>query len=292
MNAFDYAAPQSVDEAISLLSAGNGDVGVLAGGTDLIAQLKENRRQIGLLLDLKKIPETTALSFDEGNGLHIGAATACSAIYNHDAVTSRYPALVDCTSLIGSVQIQNRGSLGGNICNSSPAADCPPAVIVLGGVCNIAGPNGTRSVAAEDFFTGPGQNVLEAGELLISIDIPTPAANSGAFSLRFIPRNEMDIAVANAAASVVLSDDKSTIESARVAIGAVAPTPLLVADAGAALAGKSVDDGDAIEAASAASRAAANPITDMRGTIEQRVHLAGVLTRRAIEGAVQRAKES
>ena len=292
MNAFDYAAPQSVDEALSLLSAGNGNVGVLAGGTDLIAQLKENKRQIGLLLDLKKIPETTALSFDEGSGLHIGAATACSDIYNFDVVSSRYPALVDCTSLIGSVQIQNRGSLGGNICNASPAADGPPAVIVLGGVCNIIGPNGARSVAAEDFFTGPGQSVLEAGELLISVEFPTPAANSGAFFLRFIPRNEMDIAVANAAVSVVLSDDKSTIESARVAIGAVAPTPLLVADAGAALAGKAVDDEDAIEAACAASRAAAKPITDMRGTIEQRVHLAGVLTRRAIEGAVQRAKES
>ena len=292
MNAFDYAAPQSVDEAISLLLAGNGSVGILAGGTDLITLLKEGRRKIDLLLDLKKIPEMTALTFGEDSGLYIGAATTCSTIYHYDVVSSRYPALVDCASLIGSVQIQNRGSIGGNMCNASPAADSPPAVIVLGGVCHIIGSNGSREVAAEDFFTGPGQSVLEKGELLIAVHFPTPVANSGAFFLRFIPRNEMDIAVANAAVSVVLNGDKTTIESAKVAIGAVAPTPLLVADAGAALVGKSVDDEDAIEAACAASRAAANPITDMRGTIEQRIHLSGVLTRRAIEGAVQRAKES
>lgn len=291
MNAFDYVAPRSVDEAISLLSAGNGNVGVLAGGTDLIAQLKENRRKIDLLLDLKRIPEATALTFDEA-GLHIGAATPCSKIYMSDVVKSRYPALVDCTALIGSIQIQNRGSMGGNFCNASPAADTPPSVIVQGGVCCIVGPGGEREVAAEDFFLGPGQNALQAGELLIAIRIPTPVANSGAFFLRFIPRNEMDIAVANAAAAVVLDEAKATIQSARVSIGAVAPTPLLVVAAGDALAGKSTDDEDAIQAACEAARAAANPISDMRGTIEQRVHLSGVLTGRAIRGAIQRAKES
>lgn len=291
MNAFDYAAPKSVDEAISLLSAGNGNVGVLAGGTDLIAQLKENRRKIDLLLDLKRIPEATALTFDEA-GLHIGAATPCSKIYTSEVVKSRYPALVDCTALIGSIQIQNRGSMGGNFCNASPAADTPPSVIVQGGVCRIVGPGGEREVAAEDFFLGPGQNALQAGELLIAIRIPTPVANSGAFFLRFIPRNEMDIAVANAAAAVVLDEANATIQSARVSIGAVAPTPLLVAAAGDALAGKSTDDEDAIQAACEAARAAANPISDMRGTIEQRVHLSGVLTGRAIRGAIQRAKES
>ena len=292
MNAFDYAAPQSVDEAVSLLGAGNGDVGVLAGGTDLIAQLKENRRKIDLLLDLKRIPEATALRFDEEEGLHIGAATPCSQIYTSDVVQSRYPALVDCTSLIGSIQIQNRGSMGGNFCNASPAADTPPSVIVQGGVCCIVGPRGVREVAAEDFFLEPGQSALRAGELLIAIRVPVPAANSGAFFLRFIPRNEMDIAVANAAAAVVLDEGKATIQSARVSIGAVAPTPLLVSDAGDALAGKSTDDEDAIQTACEAARAAANPISDMRGTIEQRVHLSGVLTGRAIRGAIQRAKES
>lgn len=291
MNAFDFAAPRSVDEAVSLLKGSNGDVALLAGGTDVIAQLKEGRRKIRLMLDVKKISELMTLKFDAKSGLTIGAAVPCSAIYTHADVKKFYPALVDCASIIGSVQIQNRASIGGNFCNASPAADSPPAVIVLAGVCHIAGPNGRRQVPAVEFFKGPGKNALGSGEFLVSIQIPVPKPHSGAFSLRFIPRNEMDIAVANAAAAVVLSDDHSKIVSARIAIGAVAPTPLLVAEAGAALEGKAISDA-AIDAAAAASRAAAKPISDMRGTIEQRIHLVGVLTQRAINGAIQRAKES
>ena len=290
MNAFDYAAPQSVDEALSLLSNGK-QVGLLAGGTDIIAAMKEGRRKIDLLLDLKKIPDTQVLSYDAENGLRVGAATACCKIYENEDVRKKYPALVDSTSLIGSIQVQSRASIGGNLCNSSPAADSIPTLIVLSGTCHIVGPNGTRTVAVEDFCTGPGQNVLGNGEFLVSLTFPSPAPNSGAFFLRFIPRNEMDIAVVNAAVSVVLSDDHNSIVSARVAIGAVAPTPLLVTEAGDALAGQAISD-DVIEKAAEASRAAANPITDMRGTIEQRVHLAGVPTRRALQGAIERAKES
>jgi len=288
LNAFDYAAPTSVDEAVSLLAQGNGAVGVLAGGTDLIPQLKEGRRKPGLLLDIKKIPETTELLFDSATGLKIGAAVSCATIYGNPDVRAHYPALVDCASLIGSVQIQNRASLGGNFCNASPAGDSPPAVIALGGVCVIVGPNGQREVAAEDFFIGPGENALAQGEMLLRIEIPAPVGHSGAFSLHFIPRNEMDIAVVNAAASVVLSEDNQSIVSARICIGAVAPVPLLVPDAASALEGQAVSD-DVIEKAGAAARAAAEPISDMRGTVEQRIHLAGVLTRRAIQGAVARA---
>ncbi|MFT5368412.1 MAG: CO/xanthine dehydrogenase FAD-binding subunit [Candidatus Latescibacterota bacterium] len=289
LNAFDYAAPQSVDEAVSLLQKGNGKVGILAGGTDILPQLKENRRKIDLLLDIKKLPEANVLSFDASNGLRIGSAVSCSTTYNHPDVRTRYPALVDCSSLIGSVQIQNRATLGGNLCNASPAGDSPPAVIVLGGVCEVIGPNGQREIAAEDFFTAPGRNAMEAGEFLLAVRFPAPVAHSGAFFLRFIPRNEMDIAVANVAVSLVLDGD--TITSARVAIGAVAPTPLLVAEAGAALVGQTISD-ETIEKACVATRAAAKPISDMRGTIEQRVHLTGVLTKRAIQGAIERAKES
>jgi len=289
LNAFDYAAPQSVDEAVSLLQQGNGSVGILAGGTDILPQLKENRRKIDVLLDIKKVPEVNVLSFDATEGLRVGSGVSCANIYHNADVQKHYPALVDCTSLIGAIQIQNRATVGGNMCNASPAGDSPPAVIVLGGICEVAGPNGQRDIAAEDFFTGPGQNALEAGEFLVAIRFPAPAANSGAFSLRFIPRNEMDIAVANAAVSLVLDGD--TITAARVAIGAVAPTPLLVAEAAEALVGQTISD-DVIEKACEASRAAAKPISDMRGTVEQRVHLAGVLTKRAIQGAIERAKES
>ncbi len=290
MNAFDFAAPKSVDEVLALLKGRNGEVALLAGGSDLIAQLKEGRRKIQLMVDVKKIPELTALKFDAKSGLTIGSAVSCSSIYHHADVQKHYPALVDGTSLIGSVQIQNRASIGGNFCNASPAADSPPAVIVLGGVCQIAGPKGRREIPAEQFFKGPGKNALESGEILVSIHLPAPKAQSGAFSLRFIPRNEMDIAVANAAAYVELSADHKTIVTARIAIGAVAPTPLLVTAAGSALSDKTISE-EVIEAAAAASRAAAKPISDMRGTIEQRIHLAGVLTKRAINGAILRAKE-
>ena len=289
MNAFDYAAPQSVAEAVTLLQKGNGKVGILAGGTDILAQLKESRRKIDLLLDIKKIPEANEISFDAKNGLRIGSAVSCSDTYNNADVKKHYPALVDCTSLIGSVQIQNRATIGGNMCNASPAGDSPPAVIVLGGICEVVGPKGARDIASQDFIKSPGRSALEPGEFLVAIRFPAPVAHSGAFSLRFIPRNEMDIAVANAAASLVLDGNKIT--SARVAIGAVAPTPLLVAEAGAALEGQIISD-EVIEKACAASRAAAKPISDMRGTVEQRVHLAGVLTKRAIIGAIERAKES
>ncbi|MDA0709267.1 MAG: xanthine dehydrogenase family protein subunit M [bacterium] len=289
LNAFDYAAPQSVDEALSLLKNGNGKVGIFAGGTDILPQIKENRRKIDLLLDIKKLPEANVLTYDAKNGLRIGSAVSCSDIYSHPDVRTHYPALVDCASLIGSVQIQNRSTIGGNMCNASPAGDSPPALIVLEAVCEVIGPKGKRDIAAEKFFVSPGRSALEAGELLLAIRVPAPKAHSGAFSLRFIPRNEMDIAVANAAVSLVLNGN--TITSARVAIGAVAPTPLLVAAAGAALAGQKISD-EVIEKACAASRAAAKPITDMRGTIEQRVHLAGILTKRAILGAIERAKES
>ena len=178
----------------------------LAGGTDLLVQLRGGRRTADLVVDMKDIPELNELSYDAGNGLTIGAATACYQIYQDQAVASAYPGLVDSASLIGSIQIQGRASIGGNLCNSAPSADAVPAVIALGGVANIAGPNGTRQVAVEDFCTGPGRNVLEPGEILVSIHVPAPQANSGANYLRFIPRNEMDIAVAGVGTSVVLDE--------------------------------------------------------------------------------------
>jgi carbon-monoxide dehydrogenase medium subunit len=206
-------------------------------------------------------------------------------------VARAYSALIDSASLIGGIQIQSRASIGGNLCNSSPAADSIPTLIALGAICHIAGPNGERTVPADQFCTAPGRNVLEAGELLIWLEIPPPAPRSGAQFLRFIPRNEMDIAVVNCAVSLALNESRDRIASARIAIGAVAPTPLLVPEAGAALAGAALNS-EAWEPALDAVRAACRPITDMRGSIAQRRHLAGVLTRRAIEGAVARARES
>lgn len=291
MYEFEYSAPSSVDDAVSILAENGDDARILAGGTDIIAQLKENRRRLKVLVDIKKIPEANELSFDPSYGLHMGAGVPCYRTYEDPTIHGVYPCLTDATQLIGSIQIQGRATVAGNLCNSSPAADCIPALIVLGAVAKIVGPNGTREVAAEDFCTAPGRNVMESSEFVVSIHIPAPAKHSGGFSLRFIPRNEMDIAVVNAAAYVVLSDDHKSFVSARISVGAAAPTPLYLTAVGDLLEGKQITD-EIIEEAAGIAREAANPITDMRGTIEQRIHLAGVLTRRAINGAIERAKGS
>ena len=286
MQAVKYVRAASVEEASRLLLEGGAGARVLAGGTDVIVQARERTRDIDLFVDVKHIPEVMALSYDAADGLTIGAATPCYEIYGNETVRDLYPSLVDSTSLIGGTAIQGRASLGGNLCNSSPAADGIPTLIVLEATVEIAGPNGRRSVAVEDFCTAPGRNVLDAGEFVVSLNFPVPAAGSGARFLRFIPRNEMDIAVTNAATQLRI--ENGSVAWARVAIGAVAPTPLLVADAAAALVGQPLSD-DTIAAAAAASRAATNPIDDMRGSIRQRVHLAGVLTERTIRQAAERA---
>ena len=290
MHAFDYATPESVADAVVMLSDHGKNACVLAGGTDLIVQLRENRRRTDLVVDVKKIAELNALSYDAATGLTIGAAVPCYRIYGDGEIAAAYPGLMDAAKLVGGTGIQGRASLGGNLCNASPAGDTIPPMIVLGGTAGIAGPDGTRSVAVEDFCTAPGRTVLGDGEFLVSLHFPAPSPNSGAFYRRFIPRNEMDIAVVGVGASVVLSGDKSSFVSARIAVGAVAPTPLFVREAGEALAGEPVSD-EAIQRAADIVRDAARPISDMRGTAEYRKHLTSVLTRRVVQGAVQRAKE-
>jgi CO/xanthine dehydrogenase FAD-binding subunit len=289
MEVQDYVAPSSVDEAVAVLGKHGSSARILAGGTDLIVQVRERRRQVAVMVDVKSIPDMTALEWTAAGGLRLGAATSCARIYRDAEVAKKYPALIDSASLIGGIQIQSRASIGGNLCNSSPAADSIPTLIALGVSCEIAGPSGRRTVPVEEFCTAPGQNTMQPNELLVALNFPAPAANSGAAFERFIPRNEMDIAVANAAASVVLSADGGTFTSARVSLGAVAATPLFVRAAGDALAGQPVNAAS-IEKAAEAARAAAKPITDMRGSTSQRRHLAGVLTTRVLEKAVERAR--
>jgi carbon-monoxide dehydrogenase medium subunit len=289
VQAFEYSAPRTLDEAVRFLRRnGAGEPRVLAGGTDLIVQLREGRRQAALVVDIKHIPELMELRHDDRTTT-IGAAVPCARIYGDAEMRRRFPALIESASLIGGIQIQSRASLGGNLCNASPAADSVPTLIALGAACGVDGPEGERVVLAEHFCSGPGENALRPGELLVRIVLPAPQPHAGAAFERFIPRNEMDIAVANAAAHVVLSDDGTRFASARVAVGACAPTPLLVREAGEALAGQAVGD-EAIGRAAEAVRAAVRPITDMRGSAAQRRHLAGVLVRRVIERAVERAR--
>ena len=287
MQKVKYARANSVDEAIALLDKGGATARPLAGGTDLIVQARERRRQVELFVDIKPIPETQDLKYDARNGLTIGASLPAYKIYGNENVRRLYPALVDATSVIGGTAIQGRASLGGNLCNSSPAADSVTAMIALEAVANIAGPKGRRSVPVETFATGPGRNILEQGEFVVSIHFPAPAPNSGTAWDRFIPRNEMDIAVVNA--GVQLRFDGGRVSWAKVAIGAVAPTALVVPAAAEALVGRPLSDAT-IKAAAEAAMAAARPIDDMRGSIRQRKHLVGVYVERMIRKAAERAR--
>jgi carbon-monoxide dehydrogenase medium subunit len=289
LKAIDYAAPKTLAEATALLNQHGDRARVLAGGTDIIVQVRENRRDLDLLVDVKNIPEVNELSYDALKGLKLGAAVPCYRIYENAEIAKAYPGLIDAVSLIGGIQIQSRASVGGNLCNASPAADSIPTLIVHETVCVIAGAKGTREVPAEAFCTGPGKTCLTKGEMLVSLVIPPLKANFGARYFRFIPRNEMDIAVVGVGVSLTLDANKTRVTAARVALGAVAPTPLLATDAGAALVDGAISDA-LIDKAAAAAQAASKPISDMRGDADFRRHLVGVLTKRAIQGALERAR--
>lgn len=286
MKWFDYQAPRTMGEAVEAMTL-HPTARALAGGTDLLVQMRAGRRTPDLIVDIKKIPELNQLHFEPGMGLTLGAAVPCYRIYNDTVVSRAYPSLAEVANIIGGTQIQGRASIGGNLCNAAPSADAIPLLIALGATCRIVGPGGERTLPVDQFCIAPGQNALAAGELLVSIQIPSTPASAAARYLRFIPRNEMDIAVAGAGVSVVL--ENGHIQSARIALSSVAPTPLPV-DA-TSLAGKAADEAT-IQKAGELAAAAAKPITDMRGTADYRRHLCAVLTRRALASAIAAAKES
>ena len=281
-----YTSPLTVSEATELLGQNPG-ARVLAGGTDLMVDMRLSRSIPKLIVDIKNIAQTREISLSD-DGLVLGAAVPSADLTDHPTLRKSYPGLVEAAELIGSSQIQSRASLGGNLCHSSPAADTVPALVVLRAVCRIAGPGGERRVAVEDFCTAPGVNVLADGEFLVAFEIPAPGPASADAYLRFIPRNEMDIAVVGSGVNVTL-DGSGTCTAARVALGAVAPTVILVPAASDALIGSSIEDAD-LEAAAAAASAASRPISDRRGTVEFRRHVAGVLTKRAASAARNRAR--
>jgi carbon-monoxide dehydrogenase medium subunit len=288
MRDFEYEAPTSLADALALLARHNGKARPLAGGTDLIDQVRLGRLQPDLLLDIKKIADLNRLEVGS-HGVRLGAAVPCYRISGDPVIQRDYTALADSCRIIGGIQIQSRASVGGNLCNSSPAADATPSLIALGAVCVIAGINGTREVSAEHFCTAPGKNVLQPGELLVELKLPPRPAASGSHYRRFIPRNEMDIAVVGVGASVTLDASGQKFVAARVALGAVAPTPLFAEEASALLVGQPVTE-EVIRRAAQAARQVARPITDMRGTAEYRRHLVGVLFERAVQTAVARAR--
>ena len=282
----NYQAPSTVDEAVKLLAGASGVAKVLSGGTDLLVQLKSGRLKPDLIVDTKHIPGLIGIR-EEGDSWVIGAATPGVMLSEHKQLEHAYPGIVEGVDLIGSMQIQGRCSIAGNLCNASPAADSVPPVIAARATAVVVGPNGRREVPVENIVTGPGQTSLQKGEFVVEFRIPKPLPRQSDAYLRFIPRTEMDIAVVGCAVNVVL-DAGGTCTEARVVLGAVAPTQVIVEEAAQALIGHKLDD-DTLKRLDSAARAACRPISDKRGTIEYRIKVAGVLARRAAAIAFDRA---
>jgi carbon-monoxide dehydrogenase medium subunit len=284
-----YESPDTLEAAAKLLASESGEARILAGGTDLLVQIRAEVLSPALVVDIKKVAETRAIK-EEAGGFRIGAAVTGAELKEHSALKKVWPGLVEAANLIGSTQVQGRASLGGNLCNGSPAADSVPAMIAAGAIASIVGPNGRRDLKVEDIMLAPRKLALQKGEIIASFLLPKRAPHSGDAYLRFIPRTEMDIAVVGCGVSLTL-DGSGTCTAARVGLGAVAARPLLVEDAAKALVGTKVDDA-ALEKMAAAARAACKPIDDKRGTIEFRTDVAGVLAKRTALIALERARKA
>lgn len=287
MQRLNYAAPKTVNEAVSLLAGASGPAKLMSGGTDLLVQLRSGRVQPELIVDLKHIPGLIGIR-EEAGGFVIGASTPGATLEAHAGLKAAWPGVVEAMDLIGSEQIQGRASLAGNLCNASPAADSVPAMIAAGAVAVVVGANGRREVPVEAIPTAPGRTSLAKDEFILEIRLPPRPAHSGDAYLRFIPRTEMDIAVVGCGVNVTL-DANGVCTAARVVLGAVAPTAVLVPAAAAALVGHKLDEAT-LAALDAAARAACKPITDKRGTIEYRTKVAGVMARRTAAIAFERAQ--
>jgi carbon-monoxide dehydrogenase medium subunit len=284
-----YLAPRTLDEAVGAFAAAAGAARILAGGTDLLVQMRTGAVRPELIIDIKSIDEMTSIVETADGGFRIGAAVSGAVLGEHPRFGAVWPGVLEAVNLIGSTQVQGRASAGGNLCNASPAADSVPAMVAAGASVTVQGPNGRRDIAVEAVPTGPGRTSLAPGEILVSFTLPPRPKGSGDAYLRMIPRTEMDIAVVGCGVSLTLKD--GVVASARVALGAVAPTVLLVADAAKALTGSTLDEA-ALEQAAAACRAACRPIDDKRGTIAYRTKVAGVLLKRTAAIAAERARRN
>tara|TARA_B100001123_G_scaffold432181_1_gene554820 strand:+ start:1063 stop:1923 length:861 start_codon:yes stop_codon:yes gene_type:complete len=283
-----YLSPHTINEAVAALADSDGDVKILAGGTDLLVQLRAGMKAPGLMLDVKRLPELRSINVEK-NCFHIGAAVSGAEMGEHESLKGSWPGVVEAMELIGSTQIQGRATPGGNLCNASPAADSVPAMVAAGAICTVVGSEGSRDLAVEDVGISPGQTSLGRDEFVVDFRLPERPPHSGDAYLRFIPRTEMDIAVVGAGVNVVLGDDGVCVD-ARVSLGAVAPRVLLVPDAANELIGRKLND-EVLEKLDAACRAACRPIDDKRGTVEYRTQVSGVLARRAAVIAFERAGE-
>jgi carbon-monoxide dehydrogenase medium subunit len=280
-----YEAPSTTREAAALLDNEAGVALVLAGGTDLLVRMKLGHIEPELLVDIKRIPAMKTISHS-AKGTRIGAAVSGAELGEHKAIAKAWPGVVEATNLIGSDQIQSRCTMVGNLCNASPAADSVPAMIAAGAKVVVVSRSRRRTVPIEKIVTGPGRTSLAKGEIIEAVILPARRARSGDAYLRFTPRTEMDIAVVSVGVNLTL--ERGVVKAARVVLGAVAPTAVIVPAAARAITGTRLDE-EALDKLAAACSAACDPIDDKRGTIEYRTKVAGVLARRAARIAFQRA---
>jgi carbon-monoxide dehydrogenase medium subunit len=289
MTEIRYLAPRTLDEAIGAFAAAGSAARIMAGGTDLLVQMRAGAVRPGLIVDIKKIAEMTAIEQTKDGGFRVGAAVSGMELAEHVSFGKVWPGVLEAVNLIGSKQVQGRASAGGNLCNGSPAGDSVPAMVAASAVVTVQGPNGRRELAVEEVPAGPGRTNLKSGEILVSFTLPPRPPGSGDAYLRMIPRTEMDIAVVGCGVSLTLKDGVCT--AARVGLGAVAPTVLKVEAAAKALIGSRLEAA-ALEKAAAACGAACRPIDDKRGTIAYRTKIAGVLLKRTVAIAARRAQKN
>ncbi len=287
MSELRYETPKTAQEAVMMMTASHGVGKILAGGTDLLIQMRSGRVRPGTIIDVKHIPEMTTI-VAEGGGFRVGAAVPCMHLVEHKAFAAAWPGVIDGINLIGSIQVRGRATVGGNLCNASPAADSVPAMIAAGAIASVMGANGRRDVPVEHIPAGPGKTSLAPGEVVTSFYLPHRPPHSGDAYLRFTPRTEMDIAVVGVGVNLTL-DEIGICTAARVALGAVAARAMLVPECAAALIGTKVDE-SALDQLAAAASAAAQPIDDKRGTKAFRIKVSGVLAKRAALVALRRAK--
>ena len=287
MSEAQYLAARTIDEAVNAHAKANGSARFLAGGTDLLVQIKSGIRKPNLVIDVKKIVELNSIEEVSENEFIVGASVSGANLNRNQKFSKLWPGVLEAFRLIGSEQIQGRASLGGNLCNGSPAGDSVPALIAAGCIALIAGPSGKREVPIEDFHTGPGKTVLENGEMLVSLKFPKRKPNSSDSYLRMTPRTEMDIAVVGCGVNVTL--ENNVCVAARVSLGAVAPTPLLIREASEIMVGTNLNS-EILDKVSKICMDSCNPIDDKRGTVEYRTKIAGVLFKRTTLIAIDRIK--
>lgn len=290
MREFDYVSPATLDDALAALRSNGGSARPLAGGTDLVIQMKESATRFpypSSVVNLMRVPELAGIDFSDSEGLRIGAIATMSDVAESSAVRDKYTALAEGAGIVGSIQTMNLATVGGNLCNAAPSADTAPPLLAFDAICEIAGSSERHTVPLTEFFRGPGQTVVDSGELLTQIRIPAPAPRTGSAYSRHTPRKQMDIAVVGVAAVVTLADN-GNIEAARIALGAVAPTPVRATKAEDSLAGKPAT-ADSFAAAAEIAAGECSPISDIRGSAEFRRHLVRVMTERMLIEATRRA---